>query len=75
MKYKVPTNVNYKSLRNPYHKDSGCEGIPCSECILKYDYYCGFDYNIPTMILERLIEYKVITKAEAMDLMLEGNIK
>ena len=75
-KYKVPTKLSHDMLITPLHTKSsfatescerlGCEKVDsCSDCIL----YC-FSYSCPTLegnhytttVINRLIEYKVITK-------------
>ena len=80
MKYKIPTNLTYELLSN-FHIDGWvrCGGIPCSDCILSIQdaaaidsFRCTLDReSIPsTAILNRLVKYTVLTKAEALDLLI-----
>ena len=81
MRYRVPTNLDHTILRtSPIVKGHenyvtlGCrEILSCSDCVL----YLGVNGNTCAYlnggfrgILERLIEYEVITKAQALDLIL-----
>lgn len=81
--YKVPTNIDYEMLAGPplpytqdKHKNIGCTEIEhCSDCVLYYSSstnMCSFSNGKFLVILDRLVEYNVISKGEALDLMLKG---
>lgn len=85
-KYKIPDRLSYEILAVLHTGDTyiSCGGIPCFDCVLSVydevaldDYRCtvGERASPPKVILDRLVSYKIISKVEAMDLMLEGNIK
>ena len=80
--YKVPENLGYELLSGLH--ETGwvrCGGIPCSDCILQQDgqpdhLHCSLDREaaLPTEIMERLVACEVITKVQALDLILGGKI-
>ena len=79
MKYKIPINIDYTMLRYAKH-DHGtlvCDRA-CDGCILYPAPGMGCAYylkHINPIVLDRLAEAGVITKGEALDLLLEGGRK
>ena len=86
MKYEIPTNLDYAMLatnKNPSRRLTietydwiGCNDIKsCIDCVLSSrGLTCPLtkEYTYSEETLNRLIEYKVITKVQALDLMLKG---
>lgn len=83
-KYKVPIHIGYEMLAGPplssspynKHKVVGClEIIHCTVCVLNCTdgtNMCSISNGKVIDILDRLVEYNVISKGEVMDLMLKG---
>ena len=83
--YKIPNNLTHKSLRSYLSRSTnwviGCGEIMCASCILgvvsavrpRPARCCSINVGdkLPQEVLERLILAKLITKAEALDLLLE----
>ena len=86
MKYKIPTNLDYTMLASPeplpdrqsarVYTTIGCKDITsCKNCVLcNPSRRCSLIQDEPYAeeVLNRLVEYKVITKVQALDLLLIG---
>ena len=79
MSYKIPKGINHRVLTEG-HMGARWECEDCGPCILsdrtETNWTCfRLTSKISSDILERLVEYNVITKVEAMDLMLVGRVE
>ena len=86
MKYEIPPKLTYRLLSDTTNAATtidiltamsrvGCFSIKCDTCVLNLfeeGSSCGLLRGLSTDILDRLVEHDVITKTEALDLLLRG---